>query len=108
MMGLSSPVTTSTVNDALALINVMLDPQQAKRTLTELSEQIDKLEKARAEATAEQQRASRDRAEADKRIAEAETRVGAIQAREQAVTAREEQAERVRTLVREKLAGVEA
>jgi hypothetical protein len=107
MMG-SSVLTTTTVSEALTLINVMLDPQQAKRILTELAAETTRHEEARATAVEEQQRASRDRADADKRITQAEAAASAIRAREEAVTAREQQADRVRALVREKLAAAEA
>ena len=107
MMG-SSTITSATLSDALSLINAVLDPQTAKQNLEQLRAEIAELEKARAAAVAEQQKAASDRAAADARIAEAETRVGAIADREQAVTAREVQAERVRALVRERLAAAEA
>jgi hypothetical protein len=104
MMGLSVPPSSSTVSEALTLVGVMLDPQQAKRVLEQLASETAKHEAARVAAIEAQQKAAADRAEADGRIAQAEAVVAAIQAREVAVTAREEQSERVRALVREKLA----
>jgi hypothetical protein len=108
MMGLSSPITASTLSEALSLINAVLDPQTAKAGLEALRAEIGALNKARDAAVAEQQKAAADRAAADARIAEAETRIGAIADREQAVTARELQADRIRALTRERLAGMEA
>jgi hypothetical protein len=107
LMG-SSVLTTSTVSEALSLIGVMLDPQQAKRVLEELAQKVAELDKKQAEVAALQKQAETDRAAADARVAEAETRVSAIAEREKVVTARELQAERVRALVRERLAAAEA
>jgi hypothetical protein len=108
MMGLSTVPAPAAISEALTLVNAMLDPAKAKAMLEELAQQVDALNKARDAAVAEQQKAAADRVAADARINEAETRVGAIAEREKAVTAREVQAERVRALTRERLAGMEA
>jgi septal ring factor EnvC (AmiA/AmiB activator) len=108
MMGMSTVPAPATISEALSLINVMLDPAQAKQNLEQLRAEIAKLEQARVAAIEAQKQAADDRAAADARIAEAETRIGAIADREQAVTARELQADRIRALTRERLAGMEA
>jgi septal ring factor EnvC (AmiA/AmiB activator) len=108
MMGLSTVPAPAAINEALSLINVMLDPQQAKQNLEQLRAEIAKLEQARVTAVEEQKKAAADRAAADARIAQAEAAVAAIQQREEAVTARELQADRIRALTRERLAAAEA
>jgi septal ring factor EnvC (AmiA/AmiB activator) len=107
LMGSTVPAPAA-ISEALSLINVMLDPQQAKQNLEQLRAEIAKLEQARVTAVEEQKKAAADRAAADARIAQAEAAVAAIQQREEAVTARELQADRIRALTRERLAAAEA
>ncbi len=83
MMGLSSPVTSTGISEALNLINAMLDPQQAKRALEELQNQVDALNKKQAEVAALQKQASDDRAAADKLKAELDAHAQDLAGREQ-------------------------
>jgi chromosome segregation ATPase len=84
MMGLSSPVTTTGINEALTLINAMMDPQQAKRVLDELARQTDELNQARDASAALKAQADADRAAADKLKAELDAHAQDLVSREQA------------------------
>jgi hypothetical protein len=83
MMG-STTVTSAGINDALTLVNAMLDPQQAKRGLEELAQRFDELDKKQAEVAALQKQASDDRAAADKLKAELDAHAQDLATREQA------------------------
>ena len=107
MLGLSV-VSSSNIDSALQLINAISNAGAAKQVLEELRAEIDRLNKARDEATVERQRAEAATAEAEKATAALADARAALVQREATVTAREQQAERVRALTRERLAGMEA
>jgi chromosome segregation ATPase len=84
MMGLSVAPTPAAISDALSLVNVMLDPQQAKRMLEELQAQTAAAEKAKADAAAAQAQVDADRAVADRLKAELDAQGQDLAGREQA------------------------
>jgi plasmid stabilization system protein ParE len=107
MMGLSVAPTPDAISDALSLINVMIDPAQAKRTLEELRDQVAALNKARDEATAEQKRAAAATAEADAAMAKLADREAAVTEREHAVSNREQAFEHAKAVIRSRVAGLD-
>jgi aspartate/methionine/tyrosine aminotransferase len=108
MMGLSVAPTPAAISDALALINAVLDPQTAKAGLEALRAAIAEHEQARAAAIEEQKKAATATAEAEKATAALADARAALVQREATVSARELQADRIRALTRERLAGMEA
>jgi hypothetical protein len=99
MMG-SSIVASSTISEALSLINAVLDPQTAKAGLEELRAETAKHEQARVAAIEEQKKAASDRAAADTAMAALANREAELAEREHAVAARAAQFEKTRAELR--------
>ena len=108
MMGLSTVPAPAAISEALSLINVMLDPQQAKAGLEVLRAAIVEHEQARAAAVAEQQKAAAERAQADAAMAQLADREAAVAEREHAVSNREQAFEHAKAVIRSRVAGMEA
>jgi hypothetical protein len=104
MMG-SSTITPATINEALALINAVLNPQAAKAGLEELSAATAKHEQARAAALEEQKRAATATAEVERATAALADRTAALDAREHSIANREQVLEHARSEIRRKIAG---
>jgi hypothetical protein len=104
MMG-SSTITSSTISEALSLINAVLDPQTAKQGLEQLRAETAKLQQARATALEEQKRAATATAEAEKATAAIAERTAALDQRERDIAVREERFETARAEIRRKVAG---
>jgi hypothetical protein len=105
MMGLSTVPAPAAISEALSLINVMLDPQQAKQNLEQLRAAIAEHEQARAAAVAEQQKAAAERATADAAMAQLADREAAVAEREHAVSNREQAFEHAKAVIRSRVAG---
>jgi Skp family chaperone for outer membrane proteins len=106
LMGSTVPAPAA-ISEALSLINVMLDPQQAKQNLEQLRAEIAKLEQARAAAVEEQKKAATATAEAEKANAALAQRVAELDERDRSISAREQQFETMRSEVRRKIVGME-
>ena|SRR6266446_2274182 len=72
MMGLSILPTPSALDNAVALVNAMLDPARAKEILQQLSDQTASLNRLRDEILEMQKKVDADRAAADAALAEAQ------------------------------------
>jgi septal ring factor EnvC (AmiA/AmiB activator) len=71
MMGLSILPSPTTLDNAVALVNAMLDPARAKEILQQLSDQTTSLNRLRGEILEMQKQVDADRAAADAALAEA-------------------------------------
>jgi phage-related tail protein len=72
MMGLSILPTPSTLDNAVALVNAMLDPARAKEILQQLSDQTTSLNRLRDEILEMQKKVDADRVAADAALADAQ------------------------------------
>jgi hypothetical protein len=104
MMG-STTVTSSTISEALTLINAVLDPQTAKQGLEQLRAETAKHEQARVAAIEEQKKAAADRAAADAAMSQLADRAAALAEREHAISNREQAFEHARSEIRRRVAG---
>jgi septal ring factor EnvC (AmiA/AmiB activator) len=72
MMGLSILPSPTTLDNAVALVNAMLDPARAKEILQQLSDQTTSLNRLRDEIVEMQKKVDADRVAADAALADAQ------------------------------------